>query len=235
MSTDEQITSAEWDDCCMRAMVHDEYKFSQTGFVPDVVYDIGADVGSMTMIAHKHFPNATIIAVEPHRHTYPRLKARTENIKEIIAINAAVGKGQLFEAPHNTGPLHNWVVEETSPRWSSDLAPSAVDGIGLDELYAQYGGEQYIVKMDCEGAEYHILKDKASRDVIIGSSYFAAEFHCFGNAPSQSKRADDNAQVIMMFIYELTRTHKVYTCAYGSAIHVWAKRQTDPSLGGFEL
>jgi len=231
----EQITSEEWDDVCQRAAYHDEYKFRQIGFVPDVIYDIGADVGSMTMLAHTCFPRAKIIAVEPHRHTYPRLQTRTAGIPEIVPVHAAVGKGRMFEAPHHVGPLHNWVVEESSHRMSDVMIPISIPAIGLDELYATHGGTKYIVKMDCEGAEFHILRDDASRKVIEDSSYFAAEFHCFGNGPNQTEESLADARFLLMFIYGLTLTHKVYTCCHGAAIHVWAKRQTDPDLGGFLL
>lgn len=217
------ITDKEWDMICENAIIQDEYKFGKIGFVPDVIYDIGADVGSMTMVAHKLFPESRIIAVEPNPISYPKLVARTEGVSQITPVNAAVGHGIMYE-PKVNDPLHWMVVGENDPSCPDDWPQASVPVIGLDELYATYGGKQYVVKMDCESAEYGIVTHPASREVLINSSYFAAEFHYWGRTHNLMMVAVDG---LMRFLFDLAQTHTIYTYSYGACQHVWAKHRDE--------
>ena len=44
----------------------DVYKLQSLVFPPEVIFDIGANLGIYTLYAHRRFPRATVVAVEPH-------------------------------------------------------------------------------------------------------------------------------------------------------------------------
>ena len=67
------MTDDEQEALYLNAGRADEYKLRRMGFEPDVLYDIGADCGSVTMFAHSIFPQTKIVSVEPNPWSFPRL------------------------------------------------------------------------------------------------------------------------------------------------------------------
>jgi len=227
---DENVTDAEEVALYLSAGDSDEYKLAQIGFEPDVIYDIGADVGSVTMFANRTYPNAKIVSVEPNPWSFRHLSKHADGIPEIVPIHAAAGVGQMYE-PTKAEPLHWMVVGRESPSWHDGLKKSDIPSVTLGELHKSHGGVQYVVKIDCESAEYGILTHPDSRQMILGCSYFAAEFHYWG-------RTHDGMMVVVnaleLFLFELAQTHTVYSYAYGACKHVWAKRRIDNSVEGMD-
>jgi FkbM family methyltransferase len=221
------MTDAEQEALFLNAGLADEYKLARIGFEPDTIYDIGADCGSVTMFAHSLFPQAKIVAVEPNPWSFPRLRANTANIHQIVAVNAAVGQGPLFEPKQPCEPLHWMVVSQDSPTWDENLVPCSVPVVGLDELYAVHGGDRYAVKLDIEAGEAALMRNAASRQMMLNSSYFAAELHFWGRTHELMMAAVDT---INRFLFDLAQTHTVYTYGYGACGHVWAKRRINNSV-----
>jgi len=213
----------------LSAGVSDEYRLTTLGFVPDVIYDIGADVGSITMFAHKTYQNAKIIAVEPNPWSFPRLVKNAAEIPEIVPIRAALGLGQMYEARPETEPLHWMVVGRDAPTWHANLMPSIVPPVMLAELYSRYGGERYVVKMDCESGEFAALTHEPDIQMIINSSFFAAELHIWANEAAEVPKVADT---IWRFFFRLAQTHTLFTKCYGACVHVWAKKRIDGSVEG---
>lgn len=219
------MTDDEQEALFLSAGPSDEYKLTKMGFTPDVIYDIGADVGSITMFAHQTFPNAKIVAVEPNPWSFPRLKKNAAISPNIIAVNAGVGTGPMWQTAGDWGPLHHQVLSENALSRGDGMVPSTVPSVTLAELYRQHGGENYVVKLDCEGAETGIISHRESMQVIHGSAYFAAELHYWGKTPAAMKEA---VSLLLQFEFDLAQTHTVYGYAYGACKHVWAKRRTPP-------
>lgn len=223
------MTDEEQEAVFLATGVADEYKFSKLGFAPDVIYDIGADCGSVTMFAHSLFPQTKIVAVEPNPWSYPRLVANFKDIPQVIPLRAAVGRGTMYEAPW-ADPLHWMAVSSTAPSLCNGCVESDIQGMMLDELYARYGGKRYVVKMDCEGAEYEVLMHEPSRKMVFASAYFAAEFHFWGNTQDL---IDMVVRDLMRFLFDLAQTHTIYTYAYGACMNVWAKQRTNGNVEPF--
>ncbi len=217
MTDEEQVT------LFLSAGASDEYRLATLGFEPDVIYDIGADVGSITMFARKTYPNAKIIAVEPNPWSYPRLCENAVGWPNILPVCAAIGMGEMYE-PREAEPLHWSVVSDVAPSWHDGMVPSASRAVTLAELYDQHGGEQYVVKIDIEGGEYGIVTHPQSRQVILDSAYFAAEFHFWG---ATQEKMDTVVEALMRFLFDLAQTHTYRTYAYGACLHVWAKKRID--------
>lgn len=199
----------------------DEYELGTLDFTPDVIYDIGADVGSVTRCAHKLHPAAKIIAVEPNPFTFPVLAEYAAGIPEVVPVNAAIGIGQMYE-PVEAGHLHWLVVGKDAPTWSEKWVPSKVPSLMLDDLYREHGGEQFVVKADCESAEYCLLTHEPSTEIIRQAAYFAAEFHIWAR---HGKDVPVVANTTMMWLWHLAQTHTIRLKMIGACIHVWARKR----------
>jgi len=223
------MTDDEQEALFLGAGISDEYRLKTLGFEPDVIYDIGADVGSITMFAHATYPQARIVAVEPNPWSYLRLVKNAEASPGIIPLRAAIGQGQLYEAGPQTEPLHWMVVGRDAPSWRDNLVPTDVPAVMLDELHSRYGGERYVVKMDCESGEFVALTHEPSVQMILASAFFAAEFHIWA---THGRDVPKVADTIWQFMFRLAQTHTIYTKAYGACIHCWAENRHGGGVKG---
>ena len=55
-------------------VTEDCYRLKTLGFVPDVIFDLGANIGVFTRYARDMFNNAKIISVEPNLDNFENLK-----------------------------------------------------------------------------------------------------------------------------------------------------------------
>lgn len=211
---------------CLNAGVSDEYRFKSLKFTPDVIYDLGADCGSITLYAHKLFPAAKIVAVEPHPEGHELLVKHAKDIPQIVPVHAAIGEGQMYE-PANAEPLHWLVVSKASPTWNERLLASSVPSVTLAALYEQHGGERFVVKFDMESAEYALLTHQPSREVLHKAAYVTAEMHVWGTTHVAMIKARD---AYYDWLWELAQTHTLQMTWYGACMMVWATNRTIPRV-----
>lgn len=139
------------------------------GFTPRRVLDLGANIGLFAIDLALRFPEARILAVEPHPYTFRRLCAHAASFPGIEPVHAAV-----------------WEREGEVAFAALDQHPSArVDGEGraggirvpaatLESLFARLGGAADLVKFDIEGAEGRALRDPA---VLRRAARWIGELH----------------------------------------------------------
>lgn len=118
------------------------------------IIDVGAASGSWTQIAHKEFPNAKILAIEPIQQNYQLLKSNTHTMGNVSTCQAVVGR-----------------VDGTDVAFTitKDLDGSGVDLHGgvqyslptrsLDSLKDEHQlPPPYFLKLDTHGYEVPILE-----------------------------------------------------------------------------
>lgn len=123
---------------------------------PKILIDIGAHIGSFSVMAGKLFPNSTIYSFEPAPDTYRcllinSLANKTPNIKSFnIGISGKNGRRLLY----NPGPAGQRTFYPLSPT----LSAYNVHSWTLSRLFASFKLKSCdLLKIDCEGAEYEIL------------------------------------------------------------------------------
>ncbi len=166
---------------------HDCYRLKELKFVPDVIFDIGANIGIFTRYAHDRFPEASIIAVEPDNENHNTFTMK--DVPGIIVIKKAIGKGKIYRHDNQWGGAqecyHSQMLgyKEEYLANSSLYKPTDVESVTLAELVKKYvkPGQKFIVKIDCEGAENSILDDRDSIDALMDSDYFSIELHYFSS------------------------------------------------------
>ncbi|MFC4211312.1 FkbM family methyltransferase [Pedobacter lithocola] len=142
------------------------HEFNDMGFVlhflkeGDVFYDVGANVGSYTLLA-SGVTKATTLAFEPINSTFEILSKNIElnelsNLVELV--NKGVGKTAeilLFSTTDDT--TNHVIIEEEN-----------IDGQGIEVINLDYFEDKYspaLIKIDVEGYELEVL-DGANKTLI---------------------------------------------------------------------
>jgi FkbM family methyltransferase len=170
------------------------YHLDELIFQPgDVILDIGAHVGVMSIYLAKKWPETHIIAVEPHPANYDNLCRNIEanHVRNITVYRRAIADetGTLtLRGNHtqNTGGMGVCNVSGESVTVPSITLHDLLLPLNIDRIA--------LLKMDCEGAEYQVLESSATLlnrvDRLIG------EFHEGDHTPN----AAELLEYVKMFI-----------------------------------
>lgn len=150
-------------------------KYDKLNLQPgDVVIDIGAHVGIVSIYLAKRYPGIKVYAFEPVPANYQRLcrNLHANGAEGVIAVNKAVtGDGRSIgiavQPEINTGG-GSMLNTATKSLIASSCTLSDIFG-----LYVQ--GRAKLLKIDCEGAEYEILQ--GSEALLDRVDYLRGEFH----------------------------------------------------------
>jgi FkbM family methyltransferase len=169
-------------------ILNDEYglrELALDGAKPDVFYDIGANVGLVSVMARMLFPTVRIVAVEPFPETFFLLKANTAHL-HIDCRQVALGDGEplgMWRSPGVDLCNQTRALATDDP---ADIVPIA--SVRLSELVGKQDREGfYIIKIDVEGAEKFLLDDPNAGAVLRGACHWVMEYHekLVGMSPTQ--------------------------------------------------
>jgi FkbM family methyltransferase len=180
-------------DHIVREFEDDAYGLDAIEFRPgDVVIDIGAHVGLVSLYLAKRHPDIRIHAFEPHPLNHENCvdNLRLNDVSNVRPSRRAVtGDGRtlmLRVLPRNSGGA-SAAFEMTGSVASGPVESATLDAI-FDEVLAP-GERCRLLKIDCEGLEYEILPRARALDRV---DYLVAEFH--EAAPGLTGRAHDLAE-----------------------------------------
>lgn len=157
---------------CLREIVkNNEYLLDSDDFNNKIgvnFLDIGANCGVVTIILAKQNPSSFIYSYEPHPPTFRLLE---ENVKingltNVKIFNIAVADSKtthlnLAVHPDYSGGCTTVADNEKFGcyfRRTTEVI--SVEAVSLDKIISQFDlTEIYLLKIDCEGAEYGILYD----------------------------------------------------------------------------
>lgn len=121
----------------------------------DIIIDIGAHIGLFTVYASQFCERGKIFAIEPKKENYDLLlvNIKENNLKQVKAYNCAVSQSNTFvklyinedDSGHSLYHLSEKYVKVESITLQKILEDSDITNCNL-------------LKLDCEGAEYEILK-----------------------------------------------------------------------------
>jgi FkbM family methyltransferase len=132
----------------------DEYDF-QAGAEPQVIFDIGANVGYTSVYFAEKYPGARIIAVEPQAANAALLKKNTASYPNVTVVQAGVWSRQacltLVDADANSSDFQ---LRECEP------GEQGIRAVTVDHLMELAGTDHAdIVKIDIEGGEKALFAD----------------------------------------------------------------------------
>jgi FkbM family methyltransferase len=151
--------------------VEEEYRLPSGDEPVRTVVDLGSHVGVSVLWFRALYPNAEIVAVEPHPETFRRLQRNVGNLQRVHLVHAAVGDSD--------GPRALFASDES---WAASLLPQpALERAGqvicrrLDGVLAELGLESVdVLKVDVEGAEHEVLSTFAG---LSGVRTLVCEYH----------------------------------------------------------
>lgn len=121
------------------------------------VVDVGGHIGTFTLFAAAHAPDASIVTLEPEADNFAVLAANiaaNHLLNRVTLHNVGLGDGnsvELFTFPGDHGG--NSVY-----RPSEGGIPVRIETISLPTLFEKHGIDRCdYLKLDCEGAEYEAL------------------------------------------------------------------------------
>ena len=162
---------------------NNEYDFNIDFKEGDIVIDIGANVGMVSILLAKKFPFLKIYSFEPLKENYDNFIKNIElnNIPKgvITAENKAVTKdGRLITMSINSankgGSSTTDVISINSIMTKEN---SQVESITLEEIFKKYYiNKLKLLKIDCEGSEYEILYN-ADTNLLKNIENLRGEFH----------------------------------------------------------
>ena len=125
------------------------------GYAPDVIFDVGANVGSTALALAAGFPGATIFAFEPVESTFRTLSRNVSAHERIRPFNLALGrKPQRIRMR-----IKSLSVSSRIAGWRDLFKPSEVATMTAGDAFCDEHRVQRIgfLKIDAEGHDLEIL------------------------------------------------------------------------------
>lgn len=193
----------------------DCYRLAQLDFFPDIIFDLGANVGVFSRYARSLFPKARIIAVEPHEENILHFKKFTQD-KNTILVEAAIGNDAPIWHYLNSGngSMQCYISEGLgypSEGMAVLMESQTVEKVRcttvtVETLINSYWkpGMQSIMKIDIEGGENSIFMDDNSVKMIAAMDYVAAEIHFYALNGEEHYKV---TKKIIEFVERMEETH----------------------------
>lgn len=158
-------------------LLNDVYGLESIAFQPeDIVIDVGAHIGLVSLYLAKRWPFLRIFAFEPHPANYANFarNLRLNNVSNVSLFQQAVtadGRPIMLRlVDSNTGGAT--AVFDMAGAYT--VGP--VESVTLQDIFDRTIAPNQrcrLLKLDCEGTEYEIVPSP----VLDRVDFFAAEFH----------------------------------------------------------
>lgn len=167
-----RITLGDVPGSPMPAMVLEEFGAGMYGLrerrfaAGDVVIDVGAHIGAVSIVVAKLNPAARVIAYEPASSNYARLQENlaANHVTNVEAIQAAVagerGTLELMWSERATAGASAMLPDAAKASLERDgWIRESVPCVTLDDIFARHQLSRCaFLKLDCEGAEWGIAQ-----------------------------------------------------------------------------
>jgi FkbM family methyltransferase len=161
--------------------LHGWYLLNAIEFTPgEVILDIGAHVGVVSIYLAKKWPQTKIYAFEPMPENFAHLQANlaANQVTNVSAYPLAIsGNGRILRIGGNLA--ENSGGASAFSAGPGKNATHTVRSITLTQIFTQLDiARCKLLKIDCEGAEYEALT--ASEALLDRVDYLVGEFHING-------------------------------------------------------
>ncbi len=130
-----------------------------------VFFDIGAHIGTFSLLTSYQFPDSKIFAFEACNETFKLLKSNIDynDIKNINAFHKAVAAVDGEVKLYHSKDAGNWGHSITS-RLSDSF--ESVKSVNLSQFMDEYNIQKIdLIKFNCEGAEFEILNSLSDKQI----------------------------------------------------------------------
>lgn len=121
---------------------------------PQVIIDLGANVGFTSLFYALNYPDALIIGIEPERNNFQQAQINTRSFKNIMLKNVAISDENKKISLTDSDLSYNFRIS------NSTSGIGELEAITVDELIVLYNISRIdLIKIDIEGEEKNILKN----------------------------------------------------------------------------
>jgi len=145
----------------------------------DVIVDVGAHIGSFSLLAARRVPKGVVHAVEPCRDSYNLLRVNvilnesTNVVTHRLALGDRNGTVALY---HSEEPWGHTIVSD-SERAESSASKELVECLSLETFFERNKIERCnLLRLNCEGAEFPILMN-ANSDTLRRCEHLLVLYH----------------------------------------------------------
>lgn len=146
------------------------------------IVGVGANLGFFLLAARAHYPRAVIHGYEPNPRILPMLRANTAAV-DVRVFAEAVGAHAGTVTLVDDGPSNQARVQQGG---GGGAEGHAVPQVTLETAAERMGGAVDLLQMNCEGAEWEILRPgpwwRAVRNLRM-------EYHLFGGETTAQAKA----------------------------------------------
>ena len=154
-----------------------EYHTDFGNFKPEVILDIGGNIGITTIHFINLFPNSKIYIVEPMKENYNLLVKNIAPYKNIKAFNIGLGNINGIFPIYNNDYLTN---KGSFSLYINNIPEHQIGMVSIQDIMFFLNQNNIdkidLIKVDCEGAEYDILTS-LSKDILKNVKWILGEFH----------------------------------------------------------
>jgi len=210
----------------------DVYGLRTLSVRPTFILDVGANIGCFSLYAATLFPEATLLAIEPDPENYKSLCANLDGKSHLSCLNVALGTGPVYYR-HNDKSVLRGYNSPSSPGFDTiqddvNWIGTEIQSVTIDQLIPRDCGE-YLIKIDCEGAEACIIGHKPSMDILQRSCMVTAELHFYQEHAVPAPLWDNRELAIsnrMCLAYNLSLTHDVQLKLWSNGAILWAMKRS---------
>ena len=127
---------------------------------PEVILDIGSNIGTSILFFREKFPAAKIYGFEPHPETFRILEKNVAGLPDIQVFNYALGAANADVAvPFDGADFSRFTLaKDPGGDWSGPLSPTPCQVKHAGDVVKSLGLTNVdLIKIDCEGVEYDVL------------------------------------------------------------------------------
>jgi len=127
---------------------------------PEVIFDLGSNVGLSVIYFKLKYPQAKIFAFEPDSVTFEKLKINLEQFSDVYCYNMAISEHNGLEKFYSctNRSMSSSLVQRVEIESSQKIIE--VQSKNLDTLMAEFAISKIdLIKFDVEGAEYDVFKN----------------------------------------------------------------------------
>ena len=143
------------------------------------VLDLGAHIGTFSLMVAHALPRARILAVEavPENASYLRVNVEQNGFSSRVRVFAGA-------VAATSGTLTMYLRDRTAQHSAVQKSEHSitVPALTLDELVARAGGSCDLLKLDIEGSEFEVL-EAASAETLSRIKTIIMEYHPFAGDP----------------------------------------------------
>jgi len=145
---------------------------------PEVILDIGSNIGASILFFREQFPAARIYGFEPHPETFRVLQKNVGSLPSVDVFNYGLGAADAnISVPFDGADFSRFMSKDKTADWSGPLSPIMCQIKHAGDVMKDLGLTKVdLIKIDCEGAEYDVLS-ALPREMLFACQWIVGEMH----------------------------------------------------------